>query len=192
MFSSGMRESTQQARALATTPRARALVTTPSPAVQTIAIDGVPAEVFVALLDHLYTDSTEVAAEMALPLFAAADRFGVERLKLHCASRLESGLSIEDACAVLSAADRHQAHELREQCVAFIVSHFREVHTTEGFRELPRELLQVVHSAISSRLCPSGEPSGQLHSPSGATPGQAATESARIAASGVENLRVNP
>ena len=27
-------------------------------------------------LDHLYTDSTEVAAEMALPLFAAADRFG--------------------------------------------------------------------------------------------------------------------
>ena len=118
------------------------------------------AEVFVALLDHLYTDSTEVAAEMALPLFAAADRFGVERLKLHCASRLESGLSIEDACAVLTAADRHQAHELREQCVAFIVTHFREVHTTEGFRELPRELLQVVHSAISTRLCPSGAQSG--------------------------------
>ena len=49
---------------------------------QAIAIEGVAAEVFVALLDHLYTDSTEVAAEMALPLFAAADRFGVERLKL--------------------------------------------------------------------------------------------------------------
>ena len=161
---------------------------------QAIAIEGVAAEVFVALLDHLYTDSTEVAAEMALPLFAAADRFGVERLKLHCASRLESGLSIEDACAVLTAADRHQAHELREQCVAFIVTHFREVHTTEGFRELPRELLQVVHSAISTRLCPSGAQSGPPHSPSGASSGQGGTESARISqvASGVDNLRVNP
>ena len=91
-----------------------------------------PADVFVALLDHLYTDSTDVAAEMALPLFAAADRFGVERLKLHCASRLEAGLSIEDACAVLAAADRHLAQELREHCVSFIVTHFREVHTTDG------------------------------------------------------------
>ena len=126
---------------------------------------------------------------------AVAAKAGLsERLKLHCASRLESGLSIEDACAVLSAADRHQAHELREQCVAFIVSHFREVHTTEGFRELPRELLQVVHSAISTRLCPSGAQSGQPHSPSGASSGQAGTESARISqvASGVDNLRVNP
>ena len=93
---------------------------------------------------------------MALPLFAAADRFGVERLKLHCASKLEAGLNVEDACAVLTAADRHQAPDLREHCVGFIVTHFREVHTTDGFRDLPRELLQVVHSAISARLCPRG------------------------------------
>ncbi len=91
---------------------------------------------------------------MALPLFAAADRFGVERLKLHCASKLEAGLNVEDACAVLTAADRHLAPDLREHCVGFIVTHFREVHTTDGFRDLPRELLQVVHSAISARLCP--------------------------------------
>ena len=163
---------------------------------QAIAIDGVPADVFVALLDHLYTDSTEVAAEMALPLFAAADRFGVDRLKLHCASRLEAGLSIEDACAVLAAADRHQAQELREHCVSFIVTHFREVHTTDGFRDLPRELLQVVHSAISTRLCPTGAggaPSTQLQSPGGA-PGLAGAESARLSqvALGMDNLRVDP
>ena len=57
----------------------------------------------------LTTSSTDVAAEMALPLFAAADRFGVERLKRHCASRLEAGLGCEDACAVLAAADRRRA-----------------------------------------------------------------------------------
>jgi hypothetical protein len=41
MFSSGMRESTQGC----------------------VNIDGVGADVFMALLDHLYTDSTEVHAE---------------------------------------------------------------------------------------------------------------------------------
>ena len=81
--------------------------------------------------EHLYCDTTEVEQELALPLFAAADRFGVERLKLVCAATLEASLCCADACAVLTAADRHQASELRDHCVNFIVTHFREVaHAT--------------------------------------------------------------
>jgi len=41
------------------------------------------------------------------------------------------------------------------------------VHTTDGFRDLPRELLGVVHGAISARLCPRGLP----QSPGGAALG---------------------
>ena len=37
--------------------------------------------VFLALLEHLYTDSVEIDHELALPLFAAADFLGVDHLK---------------------------------------------------------------------------------------------------------------
>ena len=43
------------------------------------------------------------------------------------------------------------------------------MHTTDGFRDLPRELLGVVHGAISARLCPRGLP----QSPGGAALGGA-------------------
>ena len=46
--------------------------------------------------EHLYCDTTEVEQELALPLFAAADRFGVERLKLVCAATLEANLCCAD------------------------------------------------------------------------------------------------
>ena len=110
------------------------------------------AEVFVALLDHLYTDSTEVAAEMALPLFAAADRFGVERLKSLCAAKIEAELSSASVCAVLVVADAHHANELKGACVEYIVRNFPAMHQTDDFRELPRPLMEAVHSALSSAL----------------------------------------
>lgn len=40
--------------------------------------------IFIALLEYLYTDHVEIALDMAMELFQAADQFGVERLKKMC------------------------------------------------------------------------------------------------------------
>ena len=44
------------------------------------------------------------------------------------------------------------AASLKDTCVEYIVAHFQEVHHTAGFKELERELLELVHNGISARL----------------------------------------
>ena len=77
-------------------------------------IDDAELRVFMAMLEHLYTDTIEIPSDIALPLLCTADRFGVERLKALCAAKLEAELSPATACAVLVVADRHSAADLRE------------------------------------------------------------------------------
>lgn len=73
--------------------------------------------------EHLYCDTTEVEQELALPLFAAADRFGVERLKLVCAATLEANLCCADVSrrhrtllVVLPSGRRHRRLYLALRC----------------------------------------------------------------------------
>ena len=49
-------------------------------------------------------------------------------------------------------ADKHLATSLKDTCIDYIVAHFQEVHLTAGFKELARELLELVHDGISARL----------------------------------------
>jgi len=130
MFESGMREATQTE----------------------VTLEDISYEVFTALLEHLYTDRVEISSEIALELFAAADFLGVEQLKGICMTHIEAELAVETVCHTLTVADKHDDAALREVCVSFIVEHFKDVHSTEGFHELSRGLLALVHAAISAKL----------------------------------------
>lgn len=123
-------------------------------------VEDVTPAVFLLLLDHLYTDAADVTADSVLELLAAADRFGIERLKKLCSDQIQASLSVDNVCEVLTIADRHSEAELVQSCVGFIVGHFAEVHRTEGFRHVPRDLLDVVHAAISARLFPGNSAAG--------------------------------
>jgi len=146
MFESGMREASEKQ----------------------VVISDVPHAVFMLILEHLYTDMVEIPSTAALSLFAAADRFGVDRLKQLCAAKIEAELSICNVCAALTVADQHNAADLLEAAVSFIVTHFADVHATEGFKDLSRSLLEVVHSAISARLFPGKGAASNGKSPTGA------------------------
>lgn len=89
---------------------------------------------------------------MRRPLLAAADFLGVEHLKLVCVATIEADLSIHSVCRALTVADEHDAAMLKDTCVNFIVTHFSAVHQTDGFKDLPRPLLDLVHQGISARL----------------------------------------
>lgn len=132
-----------------------------------IAIEDMSLPVFMAVLDHLYTDAIEIDSELALPLFAAADRFQIDRLKSLCAAKIEADLAIVNCCHALTVADQHSAFELKEVCISFIVTHFKAVHNTDGFKQLSRPLLEFVHAAISERLYAAHESSPANMSPGG-------------------------
>lgn len=127
---------------------------------EVVLVEDVTPAVFLLLLDHLYTDAADMTADSVLELLAAADRFGIERLKKLCSDQIQASLSVDNVCEVLTIADRHSEAELVQSCVGFIVGHFAEVHRTEGFRHVPRDLLDVVHAAISTRLFPGNSAAG--------------------------------
>ncbi|KAG2563469.1 hypothetical protein PVAP13_8KG340200, partial [Panicum virgatum] len=96
-----------------------------------VRIDGVEPRVFRALLHFIYTDSLpevevgegggdddEVA--MARGLLAAADRFGVESLKLICGDVLCNSIDARTAVDLLELADNHGCPSLKAACVKVI------------------------------------------------------------------------
>lgn len=121
--------------------------------------------VFMALLEHLYTDSVEMSPELTLPLFAAADFLGVDHLKAICVARIEADLSVDTVCEALTIADKHLAMSLKETCVSFIVDHFQEVHQMQSFKTLGRDLLDLVHQDLASRLGGLGLGTSPLRAP---------------------------
>jgi len=91
-----------------------------------IRIHGMLARVFEALLHFIYTDSlpetTELAEEpmMAEQLLEAADRYGVQRLKLICEEELSGGVNGNTVAKMLRLAVRHRCRTLREACIEFL------------------------------------------------------------------------
>lgn len=126
MFSSGMRESREAE----------------------ITLEGVSHSAFLSLLQFLYTDCVDVDAVGAVELYSAADLYTLTRLTKLCETKVQRGVSVDNAAQLLALADSSaSATRLREICLKFIVSHFDAVTKSEGFRHLPRDLiLEVLQS----------------------------------------------
>ncbi|KAH8090031.1 galactose oxidase [Aureococcus anophagefferens] len=100
------------------------------PRASEIAINDVRHPIFLALLEYLYTDNVDIALDIAMELFQAADQFGVERLKRMCDTRPKS---------------------LREKCLNFILTNFDAVTRTASFEEMGRVNVELVFEILKSR-----------------------------------------
>ncbi|XP_047050815.1 BTB/POZ and MATH domain-containing protein 1-like [Lolium rigidum] len=112
-----------------------------------VQIKDMEASVFKALLQFIYTDTApdfdqqqkEEAAVMAQPLLAAADRYGMDRLKLICGDKLAGGIDVGTAVATLALAEQHGCEQLKDRCIEFIVNTpegLDAVLATEGYKHL--------------------------------------------------------
>ncbi|CAM9534821.1 unnamed protein product [Heterosigma akashiwo] len=97
--------------------------------------------IFLALLEYIYTDMTDITPENAIELYNAADLYTLDRLKGLCEAAVRKGLTCENAAALLQAADESHAARLREVCMAFTIRHFDTVTKGDGFKALSRELI---------------------------------------------------
>ncbi|CAN6380980.1 unnamed protein product [Urochloa humidicola] len=108
----------------------------------TIKIEGMEPAVFKALLHFIYTDKLQEEdknEEMAKNLFAAADRYAMERLKLLCGNILSRGLTIESVTDTLALADKYRCEELKDACIQFIITDKRRmayILSSEGYTRL--------------------------------------------------------
>jgi len=116
-----------------------------------VAINGVRRDIFVALLEYLYTDHVDVGLDMAMELFQAADQYGVERLKRMCESKMLAAIHVDNAATIFHAADQHAAKSLREKCLAFLLANFDAVTKTKSFEEMGRTNVELVFEILRAR-----------------------------------------
>ena len=103
-------------------------------------------QVFKALLHFIYRDSLPDTKELigspttstllAQHLLAAADRFGLDRLRLLCESKLCENVSVDTVATTLALAEQHHAAELKAVCLKFAASNLAAVMHSEGFEYL--------------------------------------------------------
>jgi speckle-type POZ protein len=111
-----------------------------------VEVEDMEADVFRALIKFIYTDTVpeldaddEDARTMAQHLLAAADRYGMERLKLICEDKVCGDVSAGTAAESLVLAEQHGCPKLKARCMEFIVAtpaNLRAVAAAEGYEHL--------------------------------------------------------
>ncbi|KAK3157594.1 hypothetical protein QOZ80_2AG0124820 [Eleusine coracana subsp. coracana] len=114
-----------------------------------VVIDDMRADVFRNLLHFVYTDALpepnkppgrqeEEEALMAQHLLVAADRYGMERLKLICEEALCRHIDVGTLATTLALAEQHRCQGLKDACVEFLKAPgaLNAVMATDGFDHL--------------------------------------------------------
>ncbi|KAK1627622.1 hypothetical protein QYE76_001937 [Lolium multiflorum] len=127
-----------------------------------VQINDMEASVFKELLQFIYTDTppdfdqpqNEAATVMAQHLLAAADRYGLDRLKMICEGKLAGGIDVDTAAATLALAEQHGCEQLKDRCIEFIVSTpegLDAVLATEGYKHLETSCPSVLTDLVRGR-----------------------------------------
>ncbi|XP_052587420.1 speckle-type POZ protein-like [Peromyscus californicus insignis] len=113
-------------------------------------------QVFKAMMGFIYTGKTPDLDSMADVLLAAADKYGLERLKVMCEDALCRDLSVENAAQTLVLADLRSSEQLKTQALDFITAHASEVCETSGWKAMvgsyPHLVSEAYCSLASARL----------------------------------------
>ncbi|GJN20630.1 hypothetical protein PR202_gb08030 [Eleusine coracana subsp. coracana] len=99
--------------------------------------------VFKALLRFVYSDSLPEMKKgeedaMCQHLLVAADRYGIERLKLMCEENLCNYITVHTAAIILTLAEQHNCSGLKRACLDFLKApaNLRAVVASDGFEHL--------------------------------------------------------
>lgn len=133
---------------------------------QEILITDLEPKVFKAMLHFIYRDTltenvdtetsssscvSSVSETLTAKLLAAADRYGLDRLRLMCESHLCKVISVNSVASILALADCHHATELKAVCLKFAAENLAAVmrsdsfeHLKENYPSLQSELLKTV------------------------------------------------
>ena len=117
----------------------------------TIRIEQVRYDVFLLVLEYLYTDQIVISFSNAMELFEAADLFCIHRLKAMCEKRMLEQITVENAAGIFHAADVHSATALRQKAKKYILSHWDEVSKSSCFDEMGRSNIELVFELLKSR-----------------------------------------
>lgn len=101
-----------------------------------VAIPDVSVSVMKEFLRFIYTGVKTQGNQYCSELLAVADKYQVDDLKLYCQDQLSSLLKVENVVEVFLKADLYNAAILKEKCLLFISSNFKEVVMTKDWEQM--------------------------------------------------------
>ncbi|KAL6880376.1 hypothetical protein ACP4OV_011941 [Aristida adscensionis] len=123
-----------------------------NPGLDSVVVEDVEPVVFKAMVNFIYADELPSIHELAVAgsvsmwtstvviqhLLAAADRYGLDRLRLLCEARLCDELTAETVATTLALAEQHHFTGLKSACLKFaaVKENLGAVMETEGFNYL--------------------------------------------------------
>ncbi|XP_028617137.1 TD and POZ domain-containing protein 4-like [Grammomys surdaster] len=117
-----------------------------------VEIHDLDSQVFKEMMGFIYTGKAPHlhSHSMATDVLAAADKYGLEDLKVLCEDALYRSLSVENAAQTLILADLHSREELKSQALYFISVHASEVSQTSGWKSMVESHPHLVAEAFLS------------------------------------------
>ena len=116
-----------------------------------IRLEQVSYDIFLLLLEYLYTDTVRIPLDAAMDLFAAANQFSLPRLQAMCEKKMLESITIGSAATIFLAADLHSADNLRTKSLKYILAHFEQVSKTDAFEEMARGNVELVFEILRNR-----------------------------------------
>ncbi|XBH58978.1 hypothetical protein VPH35_080305 [Triticum aestivum] len=128
-----------------------------------VKINDMEPAIFEALLPFIYTDSwpsncdLDQNAELQ-HLLVAADRYGLERLKIICEGKLCQKIDVQTVATTLALAEQHDATQLKNACLRYLSSQevLRAVKETDGFKHLTASCPWIMMDILERVAPPSG------------------------------------
>ncbi|KAJ3311952.1 hypothetical protein HDU93_005082 [Gonapodya sp. JEL0774] len=96
-----------------------------------------------ALLFYLYTDTlpTSHPLDVVCSLLPLANMYCLPRLQRLCATALDKAIDVESVARIFEVAGRAGEQGLKEKALGLMWGRYGEVIATEGFRNLPKEVM---------------------------------------------------
>ncbi|MCO5591359.1 hypothetical protein L7F22_045341 [Adiantum nelumboides] len=113
-----------------------------------VQVRDVEAPVFKAMLYFMYRDclpedcelsgsaSPATCTVMAQHLLAAADRYGLDRLRMICEAKMCQEVNVETVATTLALAEQHHSAQLKAVCLKFVAANLAAVIQSDGYEHL--------------------------------------------------------
>lgn len=101
-------------------------------------------EVFMNLLEFLYTNTCTLNSKNVMDVMGCAMEYNLEQLQRICEQYIGETLAVDTASEAMQIAVTYGQEELRERCLDFIEENTESVFRTKGFHELSEEALALL------------------------------------------------
>nr|XP_020638993.1 BTB/POZ domain-containing protein 19 isoform X4 [Pogona vitticeps] len=117
-------------------PAFHAMLSHPQERQTPLILSHVQPEVFLAVIEYLYTNSITLNNLIALEVLTSSVEYGLDDLRKLCIEFIKDTLSVEQVCEAFQAAVAYEQEDFQKYCLGFIENCTQEVVKTRGFLEL--------------------------------------------------------